>query len=95
MSNLASVAAAEPRASREAGVRKRFGRIAEACTGYAFLAPSLLVFGTFIFYPLIKSIYLGFYVSNPFGTGQTYVGTDQYHRVLTSDEFRNALTTTA
>jgi ABC-type sugar transport system permease subunit len=70
-------------------------RISEACTGYAFLAPSLLVFAAFILYPLVKSVYLGFYLSNPFGTGQTYVGFDQYRRVLTSSAFHEALATTA
>jgi sn-glycerol 3-phosphate transport system permease protein len=76
-------------------LRRRLLPIAEAVTGYGFLAPSLLVFATFVFYPLIKSIYLGFYVSNPFGTGQVYVGTDQYRQVLGSADFHRALKTTA
>lgn len=90
MSNLATVASAE-RPATGLDARRRLGHIAEAATGYAFLAPSLLVFGVFVFYPLIKSVYLGFYVSNPFGNGQVYVGTDQYRRVLTSQAFRDSL----
>jgi len=94
VSNIATVAAPE-RPALGAALRRRLSYAAEAATGYLFLAPSLLVFGTFVFYPLVKSVYLGFYVSNPFGTGQVYVGTDQYRRVLSSDQFHTALVTTA
>jgi len=94
MSNLATAATAGT-AARSMPARRRAGRVLQAFTGYTFLAPSLLVFTVFIFYPLLKSIYLGFYVSNPFGTGQVYVGADQYRRVLSSASFHRALTTTA
>lgn len=56
-----------------------------------FLAPSLVLFGTFVFYPLIKSIYLGFYETDPFGRQGDFVGMDQYRTVLTSEDFRHAL----
>lgn len=59
-----------------------------------FLWPSLLIFGAFIFYPLIKSVYLGFFVSDPFGRGQEFVGFDQYREVLTSEDFRKSLLVT-
>jgi len=59
-----------------------------------FLAPSLILFGVFIFYPLIKSAYLGFYETDPFGRMGSFVGTDQYQRVLTSEDFRHALRVT-
>ena len=56
-----------------------------------FLAPSLIIFGVFIFYPLIKSVYLGFFETDPFGRTGPFVGTDQYQEVLTSEDFRHAL----
>jgi sn-glycerol 3-phosphate transport system permease protein len=56
-----------------------------------FLAPSLILFGVFIFYPLIKSVYLGFYETDPFGRTGSFVGTDQFQEVLTSEDFRHAL----
>lgn len=59
--------------------------------GMLFLWPSLLLFGGFIFYPLFKSVYLGFFVSDPFGHGQTFVKFDQYRDVLTSPDFRKSL----
>jgi sn-glycerol 3-phosphate transport system permease protein len=56
-----------------------------------FLAPSLILFGVFIFYPLIKSVYLGFYETDPFGRTGSFAGTDQFQEVLTSEDFRHAL----
>jgi ABC-type sugar transport system permease subunit len=63
--------------------------------GMVFLAPSLILFAAFVFYPLVKSFYLGFFVSDPFGHGQQYVGLDQYREVLTSEDFRKSLLVTA
>jgi len=60
-----------------------------------FLLPSLILFGTFVFYPLVKSVYLGFFISNPFRTRDVYVGFDQYREVLTSSEFISSLLVTA
>lgn len=62
--------------------------------GMLFLWPSILLFGGFVFYPLFKSAYLGFFVSDPFGRGQEFVGLDQYREVLTSHDFRKSLLVT-
>ena len=64
--------------------------------GYLLLLPALLIFGVFVFYPLIHNVYLGFYRSPPFpGLPSTYVGFDQYRDVLTSSDFLDSLKTTA
>jgi sn-glycerol 3-phosphate transport system permease protein len=64
--------------------------------GYLLLLPALLIFGVFVFYPLIHNVYLGFYRSPPFpGLPSTYVGFDQYRDVLTSSDFLESLKTTA
>ena len=60
-----------------------------------FLAPSIVLFGAFVFYPLVKSVYLGFFISNPFRTRQIYVAFDQYVDVLTSSSFIGSLLVTA
>jgi len=70
------------------------GELARFGGGMVFLWPSIILFGAFIFYPLIKSVYLGFFVSDPFGRGQEFVGFDQYRQVLTSSEFRKSLLVT-
>lgn len=59
-----------------------------------FLAPSIFLFGTFVFYPLAKSFYLGLHISDPFGRRQIFVGFDQYVDVLTSSTFVNTLAVT-
>lgn len=59
-----------------------------------FLAPSLVIFGAFVFYPLIKAVYLGFYETDPFGNQGDFVGLDQYRTVLTSESFRHSLKVT-
>jgi sn-glycerol 3-phosphate transport system permease protein len=62
---------------------------------YFFLLPSLLIFGVFVFYPLIHNVYLGLYRSPPFpGLPSTYVGFDQYKDVLSSSDFLNSLKVT-
>ena len=60
-----------------------------------YLAPSLIIFGVFIFYPLFKSIYLSLYASSPFGyaTG-IFVGLKQYQIALGSDSYRQGLVVT-
>jgi ABC-type sugar transport system permease subunit len=64
-------------------------------TALPFLAPSIVLFGTFVFYPLAKSFYLGFYIDNPFHTRHIYVGFDQYRDVLTSSDFASTVIVTA
>ncbi len=67
----------------------------DALYAVVMLAPSVALFGTFVFYPLVKTVYLGFFRSDPFGLHTTYVGFDQYVDVLTSGSFRRSLWTTA
>jgi sn-glycerol 3-phosphate transport system permease protein len=75
---------------------RRFSRrVREALLGYALVLPSLLVFGTFVFYPFIKNIWLGLYRSPPSPLlPRRWVGLDQYRDVYTSDAFRNSVKVT-
>jgi len=74
-------------------VRSRGAR--QLLAALPFLAPALIIFGTFVFYPLGKSLYLGFQISDPFGRRQVFVGFEQYANVLTSAAFRKSLLVTA
>ncbi len=56
-----------------------------------FLLPSVLLFAVFVFYPLVRSIYLGFHATDPFGRREVWVGIAQYRDVLTSPDFRHSL----
>jgi sn-glycerol 3-phosphate transport system permease protein len=67
------------------------GRWRDVPLAWCLLAPSLLLFGVWAFYPLIRTAQLGFYRQDPFGNNRTWVGWQQYHDALTSSEFRHSL----
>ena len=56
-----------------------------------FVLPSVVLFGVFVFYPLGRSVYLGFHATDPFGRREVWVGIEQYRDVLTSSDFRYSL----
>lgn len=59
-----------------------------------FVVPSLFLFGLFVFYPLVRSVWLGFHATDPFGRREVWVGAAQYRDVLTSPDFRSSLLVT-
>jgi ABC-type sugar transport system permease subunit len=67
-------------------------RAREVLLALALLAPSLILFGVFIFYPLGRAVYLGRYR----GTSDNlrYVGWEQFRNVWESNEFHDAMITT-
>jgi sn-glycerol 3-phosphate transport system permease protein len=72
-------------------VRRPSRKVREAALGYALVLPSLIIFGTFVFYPFIKNFWLGLYTTPPFpNLPRKWIGFDQYRDVLTSDLFTNS-----
>ena len=69
-------------------------RVKESSLGYLFLAPSLLLFAIFLFYPLVKSVYLSFQLTDPRGRVAEYVGWANYTQLFSSEQFWNSLTVT-
>jgi sn-glycerol 3-phosphate transport system permease protein len=67
------------------------GRLREALTAYAMLAPSIVVFGVFFFYALYRLIYLGLHQNNRIGTAERWVGFSQFTDVLGGEQFRSGL----
>jgi sn-glycerol 3-phosphate transport system permease protein len=64
----------------------------EAGLGYLLIAPALLIFSVFVFFPFAKNFQLALYRNPPFpGLPSTYVGLKQVSDVLTSSAFRNSL----
>jgi ABC-type sugar transport system permease subunit len=55
------------------------------------LAPSAALFAAWVFYPLVRTVWLGFYRQDPFGLNRTWVGFEQYGDVLTSGDFHHSL----
>lgn len=57
-----------------------------------YLLPSLVAFTVFVFYPVLKSIWISLHADNPFGgTSDIFVGLDQYKDALSSESYRNSL----
>ncbi|MCO8128913.1 sugar ABC transporter permease [Acidimicrobiia bacterium EGI L10123] len=86
------MSATEATRARPSWWRRR--RTREAGLAALFLAPSVVVFGAFFFYPIGRIVYLGFFQQNQTRTRQRWVGTEQYVEVLTGDEFREGLSIT-
>ncbi|MFE5321123.1 carbohydrate ABC transporter permease [Paenibacillus sp. NPDC056579] len=66
----------------------------EIILAYVFLAPSLALFGIFLFYPMIKSVYLSFQLTDPRGRVAAFAGWDNYIELFTSDKFYQSLKVT-
>jgi sn-glycerol 3-phosphate transport system permease protein len=60
----------------------------------AVLTPSLVIFGTFFFYPLYRLVYLSMNRPDNFGRREIYVGPSQLGNALTGTEFTSGLGTT-
>jgi len=66
--------------------------VREAALGYLLILPALAAFGVFVFYPLVKTAYLGFFLAPPTpNLPLHYVGFQQYSQVLGSSEFADDL----
>ncbi|WP_324716603.1 sugar ABC transporter permease [Carboxydochorda subterranea] len=74
--------------TRPSGLRARHARaLVEAG---AYLGPSLLIFAVFVFWPLVRTLRLSFYVTDPLGRPAAFVGLAQYLR-LVRPAFLNSL----
>lgn len=74
---------------------RRAQRRREAALGYVLVAPALVVFAIFVFYPFAKNFELALYRNPPFPhLPKRYVGLDQAIDVLTSADFRESVWTT-
>ena len=56
-------------------------------TPYLLLAPTIILFAIFSFWPFIKTIYLSFSVTDKKGNFVKWVGLKMYERVITSKNF--------
>lgn len=58
---------------------------------YLYLIPCFLIFGVFLFYPFVKTIYLSFYKTDKLGQAKLFVGAENYTDLFTSKSFYNSL----
>lgn len=78
-------------ATPDAGRVSDAGRLRETLTALAFIAPSLVIFWAFFFYPFEQLVLRGLYRNNAAGTNLRWVGWEQYGDVLGGSEFRDGL----
>ncbi len=53
-------------------------RMTSLLKGILFLLPSIVLFGVFLFYPLFKTIYLSFFLTDAKGATTVFVGLENY-----------------
>lgn len=73
-----------PLAERAAG-GLRAGRLRSAATPYLFLLPALLIYGVFLVYPMVDSLWLSLFDWDGLSPTRTFVGLDNYRRILIED----------
>lgn len=69
-------------------------RLRENALAYTFLAPSLILFAVFMFYPMIKSVYLSLHSTDPAGNVAAYVGLDNFTTLFSSGLFLQGIKVT-
>lgn len=67
---------------------------ANARSAILYLIPSVLLFSVFVFYPMVRTVYLSFYLTDQNGKAVLNVGFDNYRYLLQSPEFLNSIKAT-
>src|SRR5699024_5756783 len=62
--------------------------------GILFLSPSIVLFTVFLFYPLLRTIYLSFFLTDSSGTPTVFVGLDNFINMFTSPVLLKSLQST-
>jgi sn-glycerol 3-phosphate transport system permease protein len=92
---VATDEASVPVARVRTGGTLRLRELQATLISLLYLLPSLVAFTVFVFYPVVKSVWISLHADNPFGgTSDVFVGFDQYKNALTSESYRNALKVT-
>lgn len=74
---------------------KRFWkRSIDGRTAILYLLPSVILFSVFVFYPMFRTIYLSFFLTDQAGNAAINVGFENYEYLMGSSEFRNSMKAT-
>jgi sn-glycerol 3-phosphate transport system permease protein len=79
---------------RAASSQPRPRRATEGGTALLFLAPALTCLGLFVFWPLLRSLYLSVFLTDPLGRPKLFVGLANFTEAFASPVFRGSLGTT-
>ena len=81
--------AGEPRVLTKKQHRRR-----ERLLAYLLLTPTLIAFGIFMFWPVIYTFYLSFFKWNMVSPNKTFVGLDNFAKILQDDVMHKVLANT-
>lgn len=73
---------------------KKKQRMLHLAKGLLFLLPSMILFSVFLFYPLMRTIYLSFFLTDFSGAPTVFAGWKNYVDIFTSSGFLQSLTST-
>ncbi len=73
---------------------KKKQRMKTFTKGMLFLLPSIVLFGAFLFYPLFKTMYLSFFLTNARGETTVFVGMQNYMEMFSSPIFHQSMKST-
>lgn len=63
-------------------------------TPYLFLLPTILLMGTFIYYPFVKTIGTSFFLTNATGKAVEFIGLENYQKVFSDSLFIQSIKNT-
>lgn len=63
-------------------------------TAALYLLPSVILFSVFVFYPMFRTIYLSFFLTDQAGNAAIMVGIENFQYLLGSSEFQNSMKAT-
>lgn len=66
----------------------------ETVEPYVFLAPALIIFGLFLYYPFIRTIYLSLFLTDKYGMAKVFWGVGNYTSIFSDPSFWRSLTVT-
>ncbi|GGN64191.1 glycerol-3-phosphate ABC transporter permease [Oceanobacillus indicireducens] len=73
---------------------KKKQRMKNFSKGMLFLLPSIILFSVFLFYPLARTIYLSFFLTDAAGATTVFVGWENYVTMFTSPIFLQSMKST-
>jgi sn-glycerol 3-phosphate transport system permease protein len=73
---------------------KKTHRMKSFMKGILFLLPSIILFSTFVFYPMFKTIYLSFFLTNAKGETTVFVGLQNYINMFSNPIFLKSIKST-
>ena len=66
----------------------------ETVEPYVFLAPALIIFWLFLYYPFIRTIYLSLFLTDKYGMAKVFWGVGNYTSIFSDPSFWRSLTVT-